>query len=128
MLSLKFNLMKKMEPKIINLPKNEESRGYLTYIEKDLHIPFEISQSSWLYNIPESENISEESFADSHHAFFIPLSGSFEVLLKNGNEEYIYNLNHAHQGILIPSGFRIKLFNFSTNAIILKLFSTAESI
>lgn len=108
------------EPKIINLPKNEESRGYLTYIEKDLHIPFSIEETNILYNIPES--IKEfQPRTDDKDEFIIPLSGSAEVKLKTDLFEKTYLLNEAYQGLFVPAGMIKTIFNLSSNAVILKL-------
>lgn len=114
----------KQEPKIIVLPKNEESRGYLTYIEKDLHIPFEIDEVSLVYNIPESVQSQEEK-ANCKDEFLICLSGSAEVHIGHKNEEQVFFLNKAYKGLFIPAGCSKKISNFSSNAMVLKLISKA---
>lgn len=38
--------------RIINLPKIEDNRGNLTYIEGKNHIPFEIKRAYWIYDVP----------------------------------------------------------------------------
>ena len=45
-----------MKHKIINLPKIEDSRGNLTFIEGDNHIPFEIQRAFWIYDVPGGED------------------------------------------------------------------------
>jgi len=108
------------EPKIINLPKNEESRGYLTYIERGLHIPFAIEETNILYNIPESIEGLEPRIDDKDE-FIIPLSGSAEVKLKMDLYEKTFFLNKAFQGLFVPAGMIKTIFNLSSNAVILKL-------
>lgn len=107
-------------PKIINLPKNEESRGYLTYIERELHIPFAIEETNILYNIPESIEGFEHRIDDKDE-FIIPLSGSAEVKLKKDLFEKTFFLNKAYQGLFVPAGMIKTIFNFSSNALILRL-------
>ena len=38
--------------KIIDLPKIKDKRGNLTFIEDDIHIPFEIKRVYYLYDVP----------------------------------------------------------------------------
>ena len=42
--------------RIIQLPKFEDSRGNLSFIEQMNHIPFEISRTYWIYDVPGGED------------------------------------------------------------------------
>jgi len=37
---------------IINLPKIEDVRGNLSFLEDGEHIPFEIKRTYWIYDVP----------------------------------------------------------------------------
>jgi hypothetical protein len=44
--------MNKLQPEIINLPKIDDPRGNLTFIEQENHIPFQIKRVYWVYDVP----------------------------------------------------------------------------
>jgi hypothetical protein len=41
-----------MNAEIINLPKIEDTRGNLTFVEEENHIPFKIKRVYWIYDVP----------------------------------------------------------------------------
>ena len=45
------------------------------------------------------------------------LSGSFDVVLNDGNKEERFSLNRSYYGLYIPKMFWRKLENFSTNSL-----------
>lgn len=112
------------EPEIIELPDNDNPmRGKLTYIEKDNHIPFEIRRTSWIYAVPEDEIVGNYAFKNQEE-FVIPLSGSLQVVLDDGNQTKSFLLNRANKGLYIPSKCWRKMENFSSNSMVLVLSST----
>ncbi|MCP9612674.1 sugar 3,4-ketoisomerase [Coprobacter tertius] len=108
--------------KIINLPKIEDSRGNLSIIEENRHIPFEIKRSYWIYDVPGGEKRSGHAFI-SQHEFIVALSGSFDVILNDGNKEEVFHLNRSYYGVYVPNLIWRRLGNFSTNAVALVLSS-----
>ena len=44
--------MKNLLPELITLPKIEDPRGNLTFIEEENHIPFKIKRVYWVYDVP----------------------------------------------------------------------------
>lgn len=110
---------------LINIPKIEDRRGNLSVVEKDC-IPFDIKRVYYLYDVPGGAYRG----GHSHKAqleFLIALSGSFEVLLKDGKEERKVMLNKPDQGLLIPTGIWRELENFSSGAVCLVLASDVYS-
>lgn len=112
-----------MKQKIINLPKIEDSRGNLTFIEGDNHIPFEIQRAFWIYDVPGGETRGGHAYKNSEE-FIIALSGSFDVILDNGKNKISYQLNRSYYGLYVPAGTWRHMENFSTNALALVLSST----
>ena len=41
-----------METTIITLPKFEDPRGNLSFVEEENHIPFKIERTYWIYDVP----------------------------------------------------------------------------
>jgi len=112
-----------MEIKLIDLPKILDSRGNLSFIEEDSHIPFKIARAYWIYDVPGGEFRGSHAFRETEE-FIVALSGSFDVVLHNGNEEKKYSLNRSYYGLYIPKLTWRKLENFSTNSLALILSST----
>ncbi len=110
-------------PKIIQLPKIEDLRGNLTYIEEDNHIPFEIKRVYWIYDVPGGQTRGGHAFKEQHE-LIVALSGGFDVIVDNGKDKKTYSLNRSYYGLYLPGGLWRELNNFSTNALALVLSST----
>lgn len=104
--------------KIIELPKILDKRGNLSFLENTEQIPFEIKRVYWIYDVPGGEFRGSHAFKKSHE-FIIALSGSFDVVLNNGEEEVKYNLNRSYNGLYVPNLLWRTLENFSTNSLAL---------
>ena len=57
--------------------------------------------------------------------FIVALSGSFDVVLHDGEREWRYSLNRSYYGLLVPKLVWRRMENFSTNSLALVLSSTA---
>jgi dTDP-4-dehydrorhamnose 3,5-epimerase-like enzyme len=115
-----------LQPNLISLPKIEDSRGNLTFIEEESHIPFKIRRVYWIYDVPGGEQRGGHAFKVQRE-FVIALSGSFDVIIKDGKKENRYQLNRSYFGLYIPNGLWRHMENFSTNAVVLVLSSTTFS-
>ena len=110
-------------PSIINLPKFLDERGNLSFIEEEKHIPFKIARSYWIYDVPGGEIRGGHAYKENQE-FIIALSGSFDVILDNGEEKQIFHLNRSYYGLYIPKGWWRSMENFSTNSLALVVAST----
>lgn len=106
---------------IISLPKIEERRGNLSVIEKDT-IPFDIKRVYYLYDVPAGAERGGHAHMKLQQ-FLIALSGSFDVVLNDGNTETIVTLNKPYEGLLIKNKTWRELKNFSSGAVCLVLAS-----
>jgi len=111
------------EAKIIFLPKIEDSRGNLTFIEADKHIPFDIKRAYWIYDVPGGVIRGGHAFKEQDE-FIVSLSGSFDVIVDNGKSKKKFQLNRSYFGLLIPHGQWRSMENFSTNSLAMVLAST----
>src|ERR1700744_4296281 len=102
--------------KIIELPKILDERGNLSFLEANKHIPFDIERSYWIYDVPGGEIRGGHSYKQNQE-FIIALSGSFDVLLDDGQEKIVYTLNRSYYGLYVPSGVWRSMENFSTNSL-----------
>jgi len=112
-----------MNPQIIQLPKIEDPRGNLSIIEEERNIPFKIERTYWIYDVPGGQTRGGHAFKEQQE-FIVALSGSFNVLVDDGNKKQIFSLNRSYYGLFIPAGLWRQMDNFSTNSLALVLSST----
>ncbi len=112
--------------KIIHLPKIEDPRGNLSFIEEENHIPFKIERSYWIFDVPGGQIRGGHAFKKQHE-LIIALSGSFDVVIDDGIKKQTFSLNRSYYGLNIPAGLWRQMENFSTNSLALVLSSTKYS-
>ncbi|GAB6013280.1 WxcM-like domain-containing protein [Viscerimonas tarda] len=111
-----------MQEEIITLPKLEDKRGNLSIIESRIQIPFSIARAYWIYDVPGGQKRGSHAFKNQEEVIFA-LSGSFDVVLDNGQEKKTYTLNRSNIGLYVPNKMWRSLDNFSTNSLCLVLAS-----
>lgn len=109
--------------RLITLPKINDPRGNLSFIEEKKHIPFSIRRTYWTYDVPGGEKRGCHAYKQSCE-FIVALSGSFDVAIHDGTEEHRYALNRSYYGLYIPQMLWRRIENFSTNSLALVLSST----
>lgn len=110
--------------KIIDLPKFLDVRGNLSFVEQNNHIPFEIKRTYWLYDVPGGEARGGHAYI-SNEEFIVALSGSFDVVVDDGAEKKVFQMNRSYYGLYIPKGMWREINNFSSNSFALE-FGSAE--
>ncbi len=106
---------------LIEIPKVHDERGSLAVIEKD-NIPFEIKRVYYLYDVPSDAYRGGHAHKNLQQ-LIIPLSGSFEVLLKDANNTKRITLNKPNIGLLLVPGIWREIDNFSSGSVCLVLAS-----
>jgi len=114
------------DARLIELPKIEDERGNLSFIEEEKHIPFKIERTYWIYDVPGGQVRGGHAFKQQQE-LIIALSGSFDVLIDDGINKQTYSLNRSYFGLYIPSGLWRQMGNFSTNSLAIVVSSTAFS-
>lgn len=107
--------MKIENVKLITLPKILDPRGNLSFFENRNQIPFDIKRTYWIYDVPGGEIRGSHAFKESLE-FIIALSGSFDVVLNDGENELKYSLNRSYYGLYVPNLLWRSIENFSTNS------------
>ena len=105
----------------IELPKICDQRGNLSVIEKEA-IPFDFKRVYYLYDVPSGSERGGHAHKNLFQ-FIIPLSGSFDVVLHDGQSSSTILLNKPNVGLLIVPGIWRELKNFSSGCICLVLAS-----
>jgi dTDP-4-dehydrorhamnose 3,5-epimerase-like enzyme len=111
---------------LINLPKINDPRGNLTFIEGGNHIPFDIKRAYYLYDVPGGA----ERGGHAHkllHQLIIAISGAFDIVLDDGREKKRYHLNRSYFGLYVCPMIWREMDNFSSGAVCLVLASNLYS-
>lgn len=112
--------MRVVDCKIVNLPKIADGRGNLSVIEEFKQIPFKIRRSYWIYDVPGGCERGGHAYKNNTE-FIVALSGSFDVVINDGENEKSFHLNRSYMGLLVPRGLWRVMNNFSTNSLALIL-------
>lgn len=104
------------ECKLVELPKIADPRGNLTFLEGGKHVPFEIKRVFYLYDVPGGETRAGHALK-SCHQFIIAISGSFDVVLDDGQQKQRYQLNRSYRGLYVPPLIWRELDNFSSGSV-----------
>ncbi|MFN3951081.1 MAG: sugar 3,4-ketoisomerase [Thermaurantimonas sp.] len=118
-----FDFLNLSMPQIIPLPKFEDPRGNLSFIEEFKHIPFKIERVYWIYDVPGGQVRGGHAFKQQQE-LIVALSGSFDVVVDDGKVKQTFSLNRSYYGLYIPNGLWRQMQNFSTNALAMVLSST----
>lgn len=111
--------------KIIDIPKITDSRGNLSVIENET-IPYVVKRVYYLYDVPSDSFRGGHSHKEQSE-FLIALSGSFNVILDNGDTRETVTLNKPNKGLLIEPGIWRELEDFSSGSVCLVLASDTFS-
>ncbi len=107
---------------IIELPKIQDRRGNLTFVEGGSHVPFDIKRVYYLYDVPGGSERGGHAHKELRQ-LIIAMSGSFDVVLEDGHEKRRYHLNRSYFGLFVPNMMWRELDNFSSGAVCMVLAS-----
>jgi hypothetical protein len=108
--------------RIIELPVVRDVRGNLTFVEGDRHLPFPVRRIFYLYDVPGGSQRAGHALRRCHQ-FIIAISGSFDIVLDDGEHRARFHLNRAHYGLHVTPLVWRELDNFSSNSVCLVLAS-----
>ncbi len=109
--------------KFIELPKIQDVRGNLTFVEGTRHVPFEFKRVYYLYDVPGGSDRGGHAHRTLNQ-FIISMSGSFDVVLNDGDRSRRYHLNRSYYGLYICPMMWRTIDNFSSNAVCMVLASS----
>ncbi|WP_078120130.1 sugar 3,4-ketoisomerase [Thiosocius teredinicola] len=108
--------------RILDLPRINDRRGNLTFIEGGTHIPFDIARTYYLYDVPGGA----ERGGHGHKALsqlIVAISGSFDVHLDDGAEKRSFHMNRSYYGLYVTPMIWREIDNFSSGSVCLVLAS-----
>lgn len=112
------------EPRIIELPKFLDYRGNLSFLEEDNQVPFKIKRVHWIYDVPGGESRGGVAYKTTEE-FIVAMSGSFDVVISDGEKEWKFFLNRSYKGVYIPAGLWRSVENYSSNSVAVIAASTS---
>jgi len=119
-----------MNYKIIDIPKINNSKGNIGVVENDT-IPFDVKRVYYLFDVPSGAKRGGHAHKKLKQVI-LAISGSFDVVLKDGKSKEIITLNRPDKGLLIENNIWRELENFSSGSVCLVLaseeFSEADYI
>ncbi len=110
-----------MNYKIIDIPKINNKSGNIGVIENTT-IPFNVKRVYYLFDIPSGAKRGGHAHKKLKQVL-IAISGSFDVVLKDGKSKEIITLNKPDKGLLIENNIWRELENFSSGSVCLVLAS-----
>jgi hypothetical protein len=108
--------------RLIDLPRISDSRGNLSFVEGNNHVPFDIKRVYYLYDVPGGSDRGSHAHK-ALHQFIVAMSGSFDVVLDDGRGQRRFHLNRSYFGLYVCPMIWRYLDNFSSGAVCMVLAS-----
>lgn len=103
---------------ILDFPKVLDERGNLSFVQNSDQIPFDIARIYLIYDVPGGAIRGGHAYRKNKEVI-IAISGSFDIMVNDGQNEVKYSLNRSYYGLYVPNGLWRQLENFSTNSLCL---------
>lgn len=109
---------------IIEIPRVNDPRGNLSFIQNPGACPFAIERVYWIYDVP-GDMMRHGRALRTTAEIIVALAGSFDVELTDSTgQTRRVTLNRAYRGLIVgPMTWRV-LDNFATNSVALVLASS----
>lgn len=99
-----------------------DERGHLVVVEGITDIPFEIKRVFYIYG--SDKDVIRGQHANRKTEFvLINVSGTSKVMIDDGVNKKIYNLDRPHIGIYMPTMVWKNMYDFSEDSVLLCLAS-----
>jgi dTDP-4-dehydrorhamnose 3,5-epimerase-like enzyme len=107
---------------VVELGKIHSPAGNITVLEENISIPFGVKRVYYLYDVPGGAERGGHAHKKLQQ-LIVAASGCFDVMLDDGKNKKIVELNRPYYGLLVIPGIWRELINFSSGAICLVLAS-----
>ncbi len=108
--------------RLIDLQEFRDERGKLAVVEGNRHIPFDIQRVYYLYEVTDGAERGVHAHRELQQ-IIIPISGSFEVILDDGQERKHFHLSRPNQGLYVCPMVWREIHNFSDHSVCMVLAS-----
>ena len=108
---------------IVELDKHHSDRkGNLTVVENGETLPFDVKRVYYIYDVPGGESRGSHAHKELEQ-LIVAASGSFTVILDDGQDKRSFFLNKPYQGLYVKPGMWRDLSDFSSGAVCMVLAS-----
>lgn len=108
---------------ILELNKHHNAKGNISVVENGVTVPFDVKRVYYLYDVPSGESRAGHAHKKLQQ-FIVAASGSFDIILDDGELKRTFTLNRPFQGLLVVPGIWREINNFSSGSVCLVLAST----
>jgi len=109
--------------RLLNFNEKGDERGKLVIVEGNQDIPFEIKRLFYIYG--SDKDVVRGKHANKESEFvLINVSGSSKVMVTDGDNKQIVELNKPRQGVYLPKMVWKEMYDFSPDSVLLVLAST----
>ncbi len=112
--------------RLIDLPKISDPRGNLTFIERGTSLAFDIQRVYYLYDVPGGAERGGHAHKELRQ-LIIAISGSFDVVLDDGETKRRFHLNRSYQALYVCPMIWRELDNFSSGSVCMVVASNRYS-
>ena len=107
---------------VVELRKIHNPAGNITIIQNGDSQPFDVKRVYYLYDIPGGAERGGHAHKNLYQ-LVVAASGSFDVIVDDGRNKKIIQLNSPNFGLVIVPGIWREIVNFSSGAICLVMAS-----
>lgn len=113
--------------KLIEIDQIGDRRGHISVVENHSQVPFEVKRVYYLYDVPSGEERGGHAHKELQQ-LIVAVSGSFDIVVNDGNTKKTFSLNRPNKGLYFPAGLWREINNFSSGAICLVLASQVYQV
>lgn len=107
---------------MVAFPRINDPRGNLSFVEGGRHVPFDIQRVYWLYDVPGGAERGGHAHRDLEQVI-VAMSGSFDVVLDDGQIKQRFHLNRSYAGLYVPRMVWREIEDFSSGSVCMVLAS-----
>lgn len=110
--------MRPNESRLIELPRIDDPRGSLSYLEAGVNVPFEIRRVFYIYDVPAGATRAGHALLTCEQ-LIVPVSGAFDAIVDAGDGRSVVRLRSADRGLYVPPLHWLELEHFSPGTVCL---------
>ena len=113
-------------PTGISLPADDRAGWKMTWVNSNRQVPFRIRRAYYLHGVPAGATRGGHAHRELEQVI-VSVSGSFELVLHDGQHRTAMTLDRPDVGVYIPTGIWRELTSFSPGAVCVVLASLPYS-